>query len=320
VVVLGSINIDIVVSTAKIARPGETVLAGKPVYLPGGKGANQAVAAARAGGDVVLIGCTGQDEFGHRLRQSLAGAGVGIDYVRQLPDTPTGMAFVAVDNGGENAITVSSGANSAVTPDHVDRSRHALAGARVAITQLEVPVDAVERFADFCCVEGVPLVLNAAPFAELPAALLHRTACLVVNREEASDLTGLKISDRDSARRALEAAAALGPRNVVVTLGADGAVALSQDQFIDTRGYPAELVDSTGAGDAFVGALGVALARGNTLADAVLFASAAGAIACGYPGAQGEELTAGRIAELTQTRPAVLIRHPLAGTQRTAGS
>jgi ribokinase len=286
VVVLGSINMDIVVSTPRIPRPGETVLGGAARYLPGGKGANQAVAAGQLGGEVSIIGRVGDDDFGARMRAGLLSADVRLDHVRVLTDAPSGIAFVTVDTNGENVIVVSPGANARLMPTDLDAHEDVIASAGIAIAQLETPLSTVRRYAELCRAHGVPLLLNVAPFQPLPADLLTRTTYLVANREELAALIGVPVAGRDGARQALAAVAALGVPNVIVTLGADGCAALSDDQYFEVDALPVEVVDSTGAGDAFIGGLAVALARGDGIGDALRWAAATGALACQYLGAQ----------------------------------
>jgi ribokinase len=302
-VVLGSINMDIVVPTPHIPRPGETVLAGDARYLPGGKGANQAVAAARLGGEVAMIGRTGDDDFGHRMLTNLRAVGVRVEHVRALPGAASGIALVSVADQGENAIIVSPGANARLTPRDLDDHESAIAGSRVAITQLEIPLETAVRFAELCQAHGVELILNAAPCRDLPAGLLRRCAYLVVNQEEAAALTGVPVDGRAGARRALAVARERGARTVIMTLGGEGCVALSGDGYLEVAAYQVPVVDSTGAGDAFVGALGVALARGQALGPALTFATAAGAVACRGVGAQHPGLTQGEVAALIAGNP-----------------
>lgn len=286
VVILGSINMDIVVSTPHIPRPGETVLGGTARYLPGGKGANQAVAAGQLGADVTFIGRTGDDDFGERMRAGLIKADVRVEHVHTLSGASSGVAFVAVDARGENIIVVSPGANAGLTPTDLDDHSAVIGAAAIAVAQLETPLPTVRRYAEICREHGVPLLLNAAPVQDLPDSLLADTSYLVVNREEAAALTGIPVTDRAGARRAATAAAARGVPHVVVTLGQDGCLALSHGGFLEVDAFPITLVDSTGAGDAFVGALGVALARGDGLHEAMRYAAAAGALACQHVGAQ----------------------------------
>ena len=286
VVVLGSLNLDLSVSVARIASPGETVLGGPVVRSPGGKGANQAFAAARLGGDVRLIGRLGRDEPAETIRAVLRAAGVGLTHVRVLDHVDSGVAFVTVAADGENAIVVSSGANAALTPAEVDSEEAALVGARIAVAQLETPLDAVGRFAELCRRHGVQLILNAAPYRAVPAELLRRVDYLVLNRDEAAALTGLPVRSRAEAAAALVEAARRGPGAVVITLGGDGCVALTPAGRLEFDACPVPVVDTTGAGDAFVGALAVSLARGTAVPDALAYAVAAGAAACARPGAQ----------------------------------
>lgn len=286
VVVLGSLNMDLSVTVARIARPGETVLSGPVTRSPGGKGANQAFAAAQLGGDVRLIGRLGRDEPADTMRAVLEAAGVDLTHVRVLDHVDSGLAFVTVDADGENAIVVSSGANAALSPAEVERDESALDGARIAVAQLETPIEAVRRFAELCGRHGVQLILNAAPYRPLPPELLRRVDYLVLNRDEAAALTGLPVRSRAEAGRALAEAGSYGAGSVVITLGGDGCVARTPDGDLEFDACPVRVVDTTGAGDAFVGALAVSLARGAAVPDALAYAVAAGAAACARPGAQ----------------------------------
>lgn len=285
VVVLGSINMDVSVTVADLPGPGETVIAQAITQQPGGKGANQAVAAARLGGEVHLVGRLGRDALADRIRAVLTAANVDMTHVRD-DNLSTGQAFVTVDAKGENVIVVSSGANTQITPGVVEHEADVLRAAAIAVTQLETPLDAVTRFAALCHESGVDLVLNAAPFRPLPRDLLTRCRYLVLNRDEAQSLTGIGISDRATALDALLEARRLGADGVVITLGGQGCVALTQQEILEIDAFDVEVVDTTGAGDAFVGALAVALARDEVPEDALVFAAAAGATACTRPGAQ----------------------------------
>lgn len=302
-VVLGSMNMDLVVSAPHVPRPGETVLAGPASYLPGGKGANQAVAAARLGAEVGFIGRIGDDDFGLVLRRGLHQAGVQVEQVRAVPETASGIAFVVVDAQGENTVVVSPGANALLGPEDLDHHRELIARSTVAVAQLETPIETVQRFAKLCAEHGVALVLNAAPYQELPSDLLHHCAYLVVNREEVAALTGVPAPDREGARRALAAAAKLGPRAVVVTLGAEGCLAWDGSDQYEYDAYRVRVVDSTGAGDAFVGAFAVALAREEPLPRALQIAAAAGALACQNYGAQQHNLAWDDVVELMRNQP-----------------
>lgn len=286
VVVLGSLNMDLSVTVPEIPRPGETMLGGPVSRQPGGKGANQAVAASRLGGEVHLIGRLGDDGMADTIRSVLLDAGVDLTRVRTMPDVGTGLAFVSVDAHGENAIVVSSGANAALTCAEVELDADALQRARIAVTQLETPLDAVARFAELCEDNGVALVLNAAPYRSFPSDLLRRCTYLVLNRDEATSLTGIAVRGRREAFEALAAAARQGASSVVITLGGDGCVALSNGSYFELDAYKVPVVDTTGAGDAFVGAFAVALSHGSGFDDALMFAAAAGAATCTHVGAQ----------------------------------
>lgn len=303
VVVLGSVNMDLVVPAPHVPGPGETVIAGPARYLPGGKGANQAVTAARLGAEVGFIGRTGDDDFGRTLRRALQDAGVRVEHLQALPATTSGIAFVAVDPRGENTVVVSPGANALLTPEDLDSHRELIGWSTVAIAQLETPLETVLRFASLCADHGVSLVLNAAPYRRLPQDLLRDCAYLVVNRAEATALTGIPTADREGARRALAAAAELGPRAVVITLGTEGCLAWHGDEWYECDAYRVPVADTTGAGDAFVGALAVALARDLPLARALPVAAAAGALACRGYGAQQPDLSWPALEDLMRGQP-----------------
>ncbi|MFI7492845.1 ribokinase [Micromonospora echinaurantiaca] len=286
VVVVGSTNLDLVVTAPQLPRPGETVLGENFRTVPGGKGANQAVAAARAGAACGFVGAVGDDEFGAQLRASLVAAGVDVRGLRTVPG-PSGVALIAVDRDAENFIVVAPGANGELT-DLDDDDRAAIATADVLLLQLEVPLPTVIAAAGLARAEGTTVVLNAAPAAPLPAELLDLVDVLVVNEHEAAVVAGV-FADEPPAL--LDALLELVPR-VVLTLGARGAA------YADRAGVRLEIpapridaVDTTAAGDAFTGALAVGWAeRGGAVdADAVTailrWACAAGAACAQRPGA-----------------------------------
>jgi ribokinase len=295
VFVVGSINQDFLLRLERRPEPGETVTDAALTLLPGGKGANQAVAAARLGADVAMLGRVGEDAFGTAIVENLRVNGVDTEHVRPVPGASTGSAFVTVTPDGENAIVVSPGANRSFGRKEVEAARGTLREARVLVAQLEVPVEAVEAAASIVAEAGGRFLLNLAPARKVPAALLRRCDPLVVNRHEAAFLLGEETAPESAARRLLD----LGPRSAVVTLGADGAV-LAEGGHI--RRFPApevEAVDTTGAGDAFVGALAARLAEGDALKDAVPYAVKAGALAVAREGAQGSSPTPAEVEVLT---------------------
>ncbi len=283
IVVVGSLNMDLVVRTGRIPAPGETVLgAGDLCRFPGGKGANQACAAARLGAAAHMVGRVGEDAFGRELLESLGRDGVDTAAVQTTAGLPTGVALIVVDAAGQNSIVVSAGANAHLTPADVDRVAPMLRAAGVVMLQLEVPLPAVLRAAEVGRQGGALVVLNPAPAQPLPAALLSCVDVLVPNETELALLAGGS-GPVAKAARTLRTRTGIG--TVVVTLGAQGAL-LVGDSVAHVPAFPVTPVDTTAAGDAFVAALAVALAEGRPPVDAVRFGNAAGALAATRPGAQ----------------------------------
>jgi ribokinase len=288
IVVVGSINMDLVCRTPRLPLPGETVLGGGLAAIPGGKGANQAVAAARLGGLVHLVGRVGGDDFGLRLLEGLSESGVETGRVNVSAGAPSGVALILVDGRGENSIVVAPGANHRLAPRDIDAARSLIARASVVVFQLEIPLKAVERAVELCRRNGVPAILDPAPTpaSGLPASL-YRVDLLTPNRGEAEALTGLRITSLREAERAARDLQARGARTVVLKLGSKGALYLGEDgRCRASPPYRLKVVDTTAAGDAFTAALAVARSRGWPLERAVRFANAAGALACAVRGAQ----------------------------------
>jgi ribokinase len=288
VVVVGSINVDLVVRLARLPRPGETLAADELHTIPGGKGANQAVAAARLGAEVRMIGRVGDDAFGPRLRDGLTAEGVNTDDVLLTTDCSSGIALIGVEASGENAIILVAGANGRLTPEDVFQREQVFRRADVLLVQLETPPATVAAAVAAARRQGVRVVLDPAPApaGSLPVAPadIH---VLTPNQTEAEALTGVVVDDLAQARIAAEALRCLGAPNVVLKLGALGALLyddLGRCEHIATA--EVEAVDTTAAGDAFTAALGVGLAEGRTLRDAVRFACAAGTLAVTRFGAQ----------------------------------
>jgi ribokinase len=286
VFVVGSLNADLLLAVEHRPRPGETVLGGDAEQRPGGKGANQAVAAARLGARVAMLGRVGDDPRGRELTEALQAEGIDVSRVLPHPHAASGLAVITITPEGENAIIVAPGANARLSPDDVEEARGAIAAARVLVLQLEVPLATVERAAAVAAEAGVPVVLNLAPAMSVPSALLQRTDVLVVNEHEAGELLSTTIGGaaeaEDRGRELLE----LGPRAAVVTLGANGAVVVESGGATHVASPRVLVVDTTGAGDAFVGALAVEHARGADLAAATRLAVRAGAAATLSRGAQ----------------------------------
>jgi ribokinase len=281
VAVVGSMNMDFVVRVPRLPGPGETV-SGEDVFRnPGGKGANQAVAAARLGRAVEMVARVGADDPGRALMDALRADAVGVEHVRVDPDTPTGAAFIAVDDSGENQIVVSAGANRSLSAADVELAIPALARAAVTLVQLEVPLAAVEAAA---AAAGGLVVLNPAPARALPESLLSRIDVLVPNRVELGQLRGGPLPA--SAAEVARLAADLPVRAVVVTLGAEGALVVEGGRSVAVPAVPVRAVDTTAAGDAFCGALADALARSEPLESAARWAARVAAVACTRAGAQ----------------------------------
>jgi ribokinase len=286
ILVVGSINVDIVAMTERLPTPGETVTGGTLLINHGGKGANQAVAARRLGADVRFIGCVGDDTFGPELRQSMVAEGIGVQGLATIAGMHSGTAVIVVDAAGRNQIAVASGANLHLTVDWVGRFLEAFAWAQVVICQLEVPLDTVLWTLRTARQHGATTVLNPAPAQPVPPELWALVDYVTPNEVEAAQVSGLPLaalSDADNVARAL---LARGPRVVLLTLGAQGAFAGTLDHMVHIPAFPVTVVDTTAAGDAFNGALAVALAEGRPLVGAVRFANAAAGLACTQRGAQ----------------------------------
>ena len=287
VFVVGSINQDFVLKVERRPKPGETVTDAVLSTHNGGKGANQAAAAALLGGSVVLLGRVGDDGFGGPLVRTLAEKGVDTALIEEASDSSTGTAFITVTEDGENSITVAPGANRRLTPEDVDAARGAIAGAAVLVAQMEVPRECVVRAVEVAGGEGTRAILNLAPPFDVPRAVLEGLDPLVVNEHEAAFLLDEGVEGVEAALAAAPRLVALGPKSVVVTVGADGAVLAEGDAAGHVPAPEADVVDTTGAGDAFVGALALRLARGASLEQAVSYAVRAGSAAVTREGAQG---------------------------------
>ena len=286
IVVLGSTNTDMVVKAARIPAPGETILGGRFLMNPGGKGANQAVAAARLGGAVVFVAKVGDDLFGREAKALFAKEGICTDYVLTDPSEPSGVALIMVDSKGENCISVASGANATLTPEDIGAVRGEIEKAGVLLMQLETPVETVLCAAQWAAAKGVPVVLNPAPACELPDELLKCLSMITPNETEAELLTGVRLTDEASAERAAKALCAKGVKRVVITLGAKGAFVYSDGAGRIVPAMKVKAVDTTAAGDVFNGALAVALTEDHPLVAAISFAAEAAAISVTRMGAQ----------------------------------
>lgn len=286
VVVVGSANMDMVVRAPRIPRPGETVVGSQFVMVPGGKGANQAVAAARLGAHVTFVARVGNDLFGDHNLDGYQQEGIDCQFIVRDEEAPSGIALIAVDAQGQNAIVVAPGANMCLTPEDVQRAEEAIAKADVVLAQLEVPIPTVVRTAELAHRYSKRMILNPAPAPShpLPEELLRHVDILTPNETEAQSIC--KAPDYSSPEAMGQALRALGVPVVIITLGGEGA--LVQDESGPRRlpAYPVQAIDTTAAGDAFAGALAVALAEGKGVEQAVQFAQRAAAISVTRLGAQ----------------------------------
>ncbi|MGC9359960.1 MAG: ribokinase [Anaerolineae bacterium] len=286
IVVVGSLNMDLVARAPHFPHPGETLTGESFATFAGGKGANQAAACALLGADTAMIGRVGSDAFGDRLRDGLQALGVETTYIRADADAPTGTAVIIVEDSGENAIVVVPGANGGLGESDVVAAERLLASTGCMVAQLEVPVEPIRQAAAIVRRAGGVVVLNAAPAQPLSGQLLTLVDDLIVNETEASILVGIPVSDMESATHVAQQLRAAGPRCVVVTLGAQGALLVDEQGPWVCPAKAVQVVDTTAAGDAFVGAWAAALTRGESHRSALCYAVAAGTLATTKMGAQ----------------------------------
>ncbi len=286
IIVVGSSNTDMIIQLDHIPRPGETILGGEFHTAAGGKGANQAVAAARAGGQVVFVARVGQDMFGDQAIAGFQQDGIDVTYVQRDPTAPSGVALIFVAKDGENSIAVAGGANGALSPDDIADARPAFDGASALVMQLETPLPTVQQAARFAADAGIPVILNPAPAQALPDDLLSKVSILTPNETEAELLTGIPVADEDAAIKAGANLLGRGVKTVILTLGARGAMVVSADHRELVPSLAVKAVDTVAAGDVFNGALAVALGEGKPLLNAVKFANVAAAISVTRLGAQ----------------------------------
>ena len=288
IVVIGSSNTDMVVKTSHLPVPGETVLGGDFFMNAGGKGANQAVAAARYGNRVVFVAKTGNDLFGEQVRKSMKEDGIVTDYVFIDEEHPSGVALITIDQKAENCIVVAGGANMYLKPEDIDKAKEEILGGDVVLMQLETPIETVEYAAKMAAEAGVKVILNPAPAPAVPLSkeLISNLYLITPNRSEASRLTGIEVTDLASAQRAALALYDMGAKNVIVTLGSEGSLVYDGHMMMRVEAIKVEAVDTTAAGDTYNGVLASVIAEGKSLIDAVHEANIAGAISVTRMGAQ----------------------------------
>lgn len=306
IVVVGSLNLDLVIHARVIPSPGQTVLGGAFLQVRGGKGGNQAVAAARLGAETTMIGRVGDDAFGESLRAGLVESGVNVDAVRITSGAGSGIAMIVVDGEGQNAICVAPGANSVLTPDDVRASRDLIARADALLVQFETPLETIAEALRIAREAGVKTIVDPAPApsgaTHLPGGVL-RADVVTPNESEASALTGIDVCDEASARAAGRALVAHGAQAAAVKLGARGAVWVTAETEFAAPAFRVDVVDTTAAGDAFAAGLAMALCRGDDAPSALRYASAVAAVKCTKSGAQPGLPTGDEVRSFMALRP-----------------
>lgn len=285
VLVIGSSNTDMVVRVPELPAPGETVLGGEFSSFAGGKGANQAVAAARAGADVSFLGAVGDDDLGVAARNALDVEGIDTQNLISVSGTASGVALIFVNDAGENSIAVASGANASVSADRIAEASNTISGAGILLMQLETPMDTIAAAAKIATQAGVRAILNPAPAADLADELLADLYCVTPNAIEASALTGIEVHDVDSAIGAAGVLIERGVNTAIITLGGDGALVADGADVAHIPAPPVPVVDTTGAGDTFNGVLAAMLNAGEDLAGAARIAVQAASLSVQRHGA-----------------------------------
>ena len=286
IVVIGSSNTDMIVQTPYIPLPGETILGGTFNTAAGGKGANQAVSCARAGGTVTFVARVGDEMFGDQAVQGFRKDGINVDFVVKDGQAPSGVALIIVDDKGQNSIAVASGANGNLSVSDVEAADDAVSSAGFVLMQLEIPIETVAAAARMASDKNVRVILNPAPAQPLSDELLKNVTILTPNETEAGMLTGIEVEDEASACKAAEMFVNKGVKSVIITMGSAGAYVHCDDFRGMVPGFEVKAVDTTAAGDTFSGTLAVALAEGKTLEQATVFANAAAALSVTKLGAQ----------------------------------
>ncbi len=286
ITVIGSLNIDLVARSSRIPQAGETLSGTDFKIIPGGKGANQAVAARRAGAPTRMIGCVGEDIFADTLCSSLKDANVDVSGIRAIAGHPTGTAVILVDDSGENRIIIIPGTNGLVSAALVDKDWPSLNQSSMILLQHEIPLETVRHIIERAHQDDIPVMLNAAPFYPIPESTLKQLDVLVINETEASSLRNSPVIDPKSAFVAAGAIQKNGPRTVIITLGPMGAVLVSPEFNLYQPGFSVRVVDTTAAGDTFVGGYAAALWEGKEIPDALHYAAAASTLTVTRLGAQ----------------------------------
>ncbi|MCD7935994.1 MAG: ribokinase [Tannerellaceae bacterium] len=286
IVVVGSSNTDMVVKANRLPVPGETILGGTFLMIPGGKGANQAIAAKRLGGEVTFVSKIGMDLFGMQALEIYRSERIHTEYVFSDNRLPSGVALISVDSSGENCIIVASGANMSLSPEDIEKVKQEIIASDLILMQLEIPLDTVEYVVNLAHKHGKKVILNPAPVTSLSNELIRKLYAILPNRIEAQMLSGVTVTDLRSAHEASRIISDKGIENVVITLGKEGAYVKEKDYCLHLPALDVETLDTTGAGDVFCGAVSVYLSEGNSLMESVAFANVAASLSVTRIGAQ----------------------------------
>lgn len=286
ITVIGSTNIDLIMKMTRLPAKGETLTGGEFMQTFGGKGANQAVAAARAGGNVTFISCVGGDHYGTQSIENFIRDGIDTTHVFTEKESATGTALIMIGGDGDNMITVAPGANARMTPAHIDKVRHVLEDSEYVLLQYEIPQDTLYYILETCHELGKKVIFNLAPAGACDPGHIGMLHTLVVNEVEAAYLSGIPVTNAEETREAATVLRSIGAKNVVITLGAEGSYIAGSSFREKIPAFAVKAVDATAAGDVYCGCLAVALVEGQTMEQAVAFASAASAISVTRMGAQ----------------------------------
>lgn len=286
IVVIGSSNVDMIMKLSRLPKLGETITDGEFVQVFGGKGANQAVAAARAGGNVTFVNCVGEDAYADMMIANFAKDGIKTEFIFKEKGVPSGTALVMIGDAGKNYLAVAPGANYKLTPAHVDKSIKAIEAADMVIIQLEIPINTTKYILDLCQKLNKKVIYNLAPVQVFDLSYLSKVHLFVVNETEAEELTKLDVKSNEEVEIAAQKLLSYGAENVIITLGSEGCYFTNHKEKYFLPSFKVQALDTTAAGDTYCGSLAVALTEGKSWKDAIRFASAASAISVTKLGAQ----------------------------------